>query len=1234
LQSSKPETFNGGGRYRIIRELGSGGMGIVYEAEDRERGQRVALKTLRQRNVDALYWLKREFRALADIAHTNLVTLYDLVVDDERCFFTMEMVQGKPLLQHCAATQPRAGTEPGEVPYADTWGRRRGLACHERRLRECLRQLALGLSALHDAGKIHCDIKPSNVLVTPEGRVVLLDFGLVEDVRSRTRNLIDGQVFGTVAYMSPEQAGADRDLTPAADWYCVGSLLYEALTGQLPFTGSLAEILFAKQEHAPAPPRAIVPVVPPDLDDLCVALLASNPKKRPEGTSVLRRLGAVASPVPAHTTTQGKSQAVPFTGRGREVEALTDRFYRVAGGRTAAALVRGPSGIGKSELARAFLAQLRERYHGLVVLEGRCYERERIPYKAMDALVDDLSSHWMQLGRKRAEELLPKDAALLPRLFPVLGRVPLIAAAGRKPIVADASEARARASAALRQVLTNLAVHQPTVLYLDDMQWVDPDTVNLLSDLMREPDPPPLLLLLCSRSQVGAQLERLCTELAPIMQTLDLAPLDNDDALALANRLLGSSAGKLAERLTAEAAGSPFFLHELAHYIQSADTIDVAHVDLDRVIAHRIYTLPEGAQRLLEVVAVAGQPVTRRVAASAADLDTDEMTRDARILHSLNFVRTAGGRSADFIEPYHDRIREAVDAVLTEERRSGLHRALALAFEQWNEGAPDQLARHWHGAGETARAAEHTRAAADAAKATLDFEHAAHLYKMTLDLDRGSVEQQRTLLSCLGEALAGAGRPGEAADAFLQAAAFAESGDRLELRRRSAEELLRGGHLERGLDAIRAVLHDIGMKLPRGPRSALVSLVLRRFWLRLRGMRWKRRHRSEIAPRELARIDVCWSVTSGLAIVDPIFGTEYQARHIRLALRAGEPERVARALGSEATLLAVYGHTARAKRAAAQASEITASVNTPYGEGLAEWGKGAVAYFADNDWRTALRSLTTAEESFRYLQSAGWELDTCHLYNSFCLMYLGELKELARRVPAHILAAERRGDLHASTNFRARLNLVWLMEDDVEGAERDLAEALAGWVPAQAGVYHIQHLWALFSGAELDLYRGHPAAAHDALESTERAVRRSMLLHVRMLQAEWSYLRGRAALAQAATLAPEDRARQRFAKLATGYVRKLSRMSQPMADGFGALLHAGIEHLLRGPAEAEPALRKAIERLVAHDMGLHVVAAQRRLGQCTPGAAGRKLVDEADVLLRAQGVRSPERLTNMLLPGW
>ena len=250
-------------------------MGAVYEAYDRERNRRVAVKTLLRFDPGALYLFKQEFRTLANLLHPNLVRLYDLVAtESDGVFFTMELVSGRHFCDYVWPPDARVETddsratvarpcaravaidESGAVPMdreprAETDERRTSPA-DIGRLRDALRQLVEGVHAAHVAGKVHRDIKPSNVLVGDDGRVVLLDFGVAAELsRAVDRRLLESHVVGTPMYMAPEQA-LDEAPTPASDWYSVGVLVYEALVGKPPFAGDGPDALYRKAVLDPA----------------------------------------------------------------------------------------------------------------------------------------------------------------------------------------------------------------------------------------------------------------------------------------------------------------------------------------------------------------------------------------------------------------------------------------------------------------------------------------------------------------------------------------------------------------------------------------------------------------------------------------------------------------------------------------------------------------------------------------------------------------------------------------------------------------------------------------------------------------------------------------------------------------------------------------------------------------------------------------------------------------------
>ncbi|HET9992930.1 MAG TPA: protein kinase, partial [Kofleriaceae bacterium] len=705
-------------RYEVLRRIGAGGMGVVYEAEDKERGVKVALKTINDPNVEKVYQLKREFRALADLSHPNLVALYDLVVADEACFFTMELLDGADLLEFVSPKFSSDGLDLGSQPTVNAppptpWPGSEPITgdgatmdsaeaqspCDFDKLRRTLPQLVQGLGALHAAGKIHRDVKPSNIRVTSDGRAVLLDFGLVAEMEKR-RDGEQGQIVGTIAYMSPEQCAGDVALTPAADWYALGVVLYQCLTGRLPFEGPPVRVVLEKQMQTAPRPSKLCRGIPRDLEELCCELLEREPGHRPSGRALLARLTGERTSVPSMSHQTG------FAGREAELAQLEAALAPLAQQHASVVVVRAPSGMGKTALINRFFERVRATHDNALLLRGRCLEREDVPYKAIDDLIDDLSEWWRDQAPKEAQAILPRDAYMLPTLFPVLGRVAAIADAPRTRGVLDPQARRTHAFEALREALQRLSDRRTLVLFLDDMQWVDRDTTTLLADVMRAPDPPPLLLVLATRADDSEPVLSLVRRMDADYTIVDVGPLPDDVAVALAVSQLkdGNDGGdEIARRLVREAQGSPFFLIELTRYQQGRSLAEIAGKGLDAMLIERIDGLGQAARLMTEMVAVAGEPLTRRVLAAATAVPSTELTKQLSTLRGQRVLRASGSRNDDTIEPYHDRVREAVLGEVTDERRAKHHRALAIAMA--GKGTAEQLARHWYGAGEVEHAA-------------------------------------------------------------------------------------------------------------------------------------------------------------------------------------------------------------------------------------------------------------------------------------------------------------------------------------------------------------------------------------------------------------------------------------------------------------------------------------------------------------------------------------------------
>jgi eukaryotic-like serine/threonine-protein kinase len=1248
-------------RFEIERKIGAGAMGIVYQAFDRTLGSRVALKLLPRIEAMAIHRFKQEFRALADVVHPNLVRLYDFFVEEGRWFFTMELLDGVNFLAYSrpsfavqstvSTTDDPSPTEPSlPLRVSDSTARTErdtfAIAVHDDmdRLRDSFRQLTQGLCVLHDAGKLHRDVKPSNVIVTKEGRVVLLDVGLAVDLDEQgVHEATEYQLAGTVAYMSPEQ-GHSRSLSAASDWYSVGVMLYQALTGQLPFRGTMLEIMQAKEHLPPPTPRNLVPSLPNDLTELCMDLLRRRPDERPSGRDILHRLGVSDEPSRRVLTSLVKPDRVKLVGREQHLTVLDQAFSEVKQGRAASVLIHGISGIGKSALVQRFLDAVTERQDA-VVLCGRCYERESVPFKGLDNLVDALCRYLRHLERMEAEALMPRDVWALARVFPVLERVEAVEKAPRRAFeIPDQQELRRRAFAALRELLTRLGDRAPLILHIDDLQWSDVDSAMLLLDLLRPPDPPPLLLLASYRTEDATtspflQLLLRSPEKSGSMlgrREIELKPLTDAESRNLAAVLLDQMAPERkdhADAIAKEAGGNPFFIGELARFVgvdrQFLDgPFASEHVALEDVIWTRANQLPATERRLLEVIAVAGQPIARSDALLAAELSGEQRgALDA--LRAAHLVRTRGLSDHEEIETYHDRIRETVVTRLSPLALECIHQRLALTLER-SDSDPEAVASHFLAAGLIERAAKYYALAAARAASALAFERAAKLFRLALQ--HGSAEQAnaRELRVLLGDALANAGRGAEAAQEYFVAATVATGAERLELQRRAAMQLLFSGHVDKGLAAIRSVLAGINTSLPRTPRRALWSFLFRSALLRLRGLRFRERSAEQVSAEELSRVDILWSATIGLTMVDIINAMDFQKRQLLLALRAGEPFRIARALAIEVFHTATAGRTAkrRTETLIEFANALGQRVAHPNVTGLLTLAAGTAA-FLEGRYLQARQLCAQAESTFRdRCTGVAWELNTAQAFWHWSLYWLGELAELVRRFPQLLKEAEERGDLYSiSTNLIIADQIALLTADDPNEARRRLSEFVCK--RSQQG-FHLQHYLGMIGRWNIELYSENGAVAWKDINGHWKALVRSNMLRVQQMRIHVLFLRACGALAaasQTSTPAP-------ILQAAEWAARRLESEKMTWSQPLALIARAGIAVCRGDKARAVGLLRSAASQFQAHDMGLCAAVARRRCGELIGGDEGQAHIDAANFWMTKQGIKNPTQMAALFAPGY
>jgi len=1242
--------FQGTDRYEVLGTLGEGGQGWVYRVRDRKRGMELALKRVKKLGGQGLYELKREYRIRQGIHHPGLVRLVDLHVPppedpDGDAFFTMDIVEGTDFLRWLwkgtrrpAEFRPTAAvvgedghtlTDPGASLTSTESDPPGGLRSprvdvdasgFDSRLRNGFAQLVEALSALHRQGVHHRDVKPANTRVTADDRIVLVDFGLSSRIPSWERPDRHGlRAAGTVDYMAPEQA-RNQTPTPAVDLYAVGAMLFQALTGRLPFRGAPKHILEFKQQHDAPYARSVSPEVPRDLADLARDLLHRDPLYRPAAEEVLDRLAARTQSVgdfgiedetgEVHVTlplVQADGR-VPFVGRGGELAAMRHAWEQAAGtGRLQVVHVVGESGIGKTATVGEFLGWVRRKQKALV-FQGRCRLHESVPYKALDAVIDGVAARLARVRPDAVDELLPDHRWELTRIFPVLGRLESFEGVSAPEHEPEPAVVRRRGIKALRVLLERLSRIRPFVAWIDDLQWTDRDSLDVLRELVRGPNAPQAVLVLSYRA------EDLEGDSLQTVRSLDglrirddhvheirLGALADAELLELAGAVLDTQQPdftKRAGQIIRDCGGSPFFAGQLALHASSWAE-GASEISLGNVVLQRVSALPPTSRRLLDVVSVLGRTTAEPFVLEAAGAGRGDELLLAE-LADARLIRRTSTPTEEAVAPYHDKLTESVLGVMDPTDRRSIHRSIAESLEGRPTLDLESLYRHWRGAQDQAKAGGYAVRAADRAAEALAFDRAADLYERALELLGGDADRA-ALLRKLADALANRGRGEEAGRRYEEAAAASEGhAGRLEIlrvRRWAAEQYLQAGAYERGMQIFRGVLQDLGIRIPKRPM--LVS-IFGRLWLLLRGLRHRDLPESEVPAETLHRLDALWGAGTRLAPINHGLADSLGVLYMLEALRAGDRLRVARAILNESVWTAGIGGPVLVRRywkLMARGRALAAHSNEPYDRGFVMHTEGTAAWHR-GDWARAARLCTEAAQILSNgTTGTAWEVDWTNLYALSARTYLGDVEGVARDLEATHERALDRGDLLAANNFRLGVSsIARLLTGRVDDA-LDLAERARRTWPT--GTYHSQRYQYVMFMTQAALFRGRPWEARSLMEEAWPRLRAAAFLKLEVPRVELAHLRGRAALGAACSPAPpstEATGTAGLLRTAAAAARTVSRSATAPAAPLATLLKASIAALKdSAAASVDHQLAAAEVGFEGAGMGLYreVVAAIR-----------------------------------------
>jgi serine/threonine protein kinase len=645
-------------RFQIRRLIGTGSFGVVYEAFDTYRNRAVALKTLSRADADSVARFKREFRSLAELRHPNLASLYELLVLGEEWALSMELVRGTDLLEHLSFAEiqsafldPAESAAPFDPDERVSFRRRRPKEgklseVYLQHVRDMFRQLAEAIAFLHAHGVVHRDVKPSNVMITPEGRVVLLDFGLAIDPRGAPAFDSD-LIVGTPGYMSPEQIAMARP-APPSDWYSFGVMLYQALTGHRLFPGTnAAEIIDQQLRSTPVPARVVLPGLPEELCALADGCLERDPALRPTAGAILEALGSSLVQARGEVRAHERPSA-ELIGRGRELRTLVRHVTSLANDGGGIVLLHGSPGVGKSVLADRVLDEVRTAT-GALILGGRCHGWESLPFNAIDAIVDSIARIARLEPSPALDEVMARSVAMT-QLFPTLAFHSGGTIDDETVMLPPTPErAMAVASSELHALLAALAGDRPVVLFLDDAQWGDYQSAEIFMRLLGTAPSPPIVLVLCYSTE-DWRTSLLLQAMANRMEAKHEVQLEAlSDALTekIVKRALPDASKATRMAAVREAAGNPGLLDMILPYR--------GELSLAEAVAARLDEMSTSAGRIFTLLLEADGPLSEDEVERRLELfESDEPLRSLTRARLIRLRRTGDLFELDV---YHPRLR-------------------------------------------------------------------------------------------------------------------------------------------------------------------------------------------------------------------------------------------------------------------------------------------------------------------------------------------------------------------------------------------------------------------------------------------------------------------------------------------------------------------------------------------------------------------------------------------------
>ncbi len=739
------------GRYAIIERLGEGGKGVVYEALDTVLDRVVAVKVLKAEGLDDAVYARfqREAQAAARLTHANVVATYDMGQDDGRYFLVMEFVDGSSL--------------------RDLLESRSGGPLDLKTLLRHGRAICGALEYAHAHGVLHRDLKPENIMIAKDGTAKLMDFGLALAL-DKPRLTATGTMVGTPTYMAPENAlGKTSDAR--SDLYSLGVMLFEMATGQPPFSQEdNLKVIYSHIHDEPTRPSRLNADVTSGLEEVIMRLLSKDPARRYQSASdVARALRQIEeslqnapravpapargeAPTPPRAHTPPPRKALPLVGRESEMNALRAAVDATLRGEGGVMFLAGEAGIGKTRLGEEMAAYATLR--GARLLRGRCFQGQgTAPYEP-----------WIEMLRAFVREAPPQLlykvcgpyttdlAKLVPELLEKVGPAQAVT-------LGHPDQERLRLFEAVKQLCLLLSQETPLVLFLDDLNWADPASLELLHYVARGA-PETFFLIL------GAYRDLEVTEDHPLTQLLfDLNRERLLTQLSL-QRLVPVDVGRMIEEILGEegsdsfrdlvfqkTGGNPFFVEEVIRSLVEEGALFRAGERWDRrpiaeiripssvrqAVRQRLSHLDARCNRVLSLAAVQGKEFDEEILKQVSGLRDEELLtalEDALRARLIEEKAEARGRSS--LAFTDSQVRDVLYDSLSRIRRRQYHAKTARALEGRAKGKEAErvtlLAYHYVLADDVEKALDYSLRAGEAAFLVYAYEEAGRHLTTVLEL--------------------------------------------------------------------------------------------------------------------------------------------------------------------------------------------------------------------------------------------------------------------------------------------------------------------------------------------------------------------------------------------------------------------------------------------------------------------------------------------------------------------